>query len=228
MGAGQTATPSRRDEYAEATRQAIVDAARRLFCERGYFATRVDEIAAAARVAPATVYAVAGGKLGLLRTLAEIWIHAPVIAATISRVQNLHDSVAIMRVVAAACRSMRENFGDIIRVLRTTAPHEKVIAESLAVATCQYRQAFVPIGERLAELGALRAGLALGEAVDILWFYFGYSGLMTLHEENGWSYERAEEWLCREATRALLRDRAAVPDEPMIADQAVAGPTATA
>src|SRR5208282_3874935 len=47
----------RREEYAQATRQAIVDAARRLFSERGYFCVKVDEIAALARVAPATVYA---------------------------------------------------------------------------------------------------------------------------------------------------------------------------
>ena len=45
----------RREEYAQATRQAIVDAARRLFSERGYFSTKVDDIAALARVAPATV-----------------------------------------------------------------------------------------------------------------------------------------------------------------------------
>jgi len=31
---------SRREEYAEATRQAIGGAARRLFSERGYFATK--------------------------------------------------------------------------------------------------------------------------------------------------------------------------------------------
>jgi AcrR family transcriptional regulator len=46
--------PSRRDEYAAATRAAIIDAARKLFSERGYFATKVEEIAEAARVAPAT------------------------------------------------------------------------------------------------------------------------------------------------------------------------------
>jgi AcrR family transcriptional regulator len=40
----------------QATRQAIVGAARRPFSERGYFATKVDNIAALARVAPATVY----------------------------------------------------------------------------------------------------------------------------------------------------------------------------
>ena len=34
--------------------------------------------------------------------------------------------------------------------------------------------------------------LDLNQAVDVFWFYFGYSGLFTLHDENGWSYERAE------------------------------------
>jgi Bacterial regulatory proteins, tetR family len=38
----------RREEYAQATQQAIVDAARRLFSERGYFSTKVDDIAALA------------------------------------------------------------------------------------------------------------------------------------------------------------------------------------
>jgi AcrR family transcriptional regulator len=53
---------TRRAEYAHATCQAILCEARRLFSERGYFATKVDEIASGARVAPATVYAVWGGK----------------------------------------------------------------------------------------------------------------------------------------------------------------------
>ncbi|MDB5410038.1 MAG: transcriptional regulator, TetR family [Rhodospirillales bacterium] len=214
MASGHTGGVSRRDEYAEATRRAIVSAARQLFCEQGYFATRVDEIAALARVAPATVYAVAGGKQGLLRTLAEIWSAAPIITTMIARAQELHDPVAILRLVAASCRSLREDFGDIIRVLRTTAPHEKAVSESLAIATGKYRQAFVPIGQRLSELGALHEELDLGQAVDVLWFFFGYSGFLTLHEENGWSFQRAEHWLCREASRALLRDfHVALPDD---------------
>jgi hypothetical protein len=40
------------------------------------------------------------------------------------------------------------------------------------------------------DLGALREELDLNQAVDVFWFYFGYSGLFTLHDENGWSYER--------------------------------------
>src|SRR5262245_65763262 len=75
--AGKTNTVSRRAEYAEATRRAIIAAARELFVERGYTATKVDEVAALARVSPATVYAVAGGKQGLLHTLVDDWTQAP-------------------------------------------------------------------------------------------------------------------------------------------------------
>jgi AcrR family transcriptional regulator len=204
---GHTTSVTRREEYAEATRQAILDAARQLFSERGYFATKVDEIAARARVAPATVYAVSGGKQGLLRTLMDIWTTAPIVSATISRIEEMDDPSAILRLVAAACRRMREECGDVMRVLLTTAPHDKAVADSLATATARYHQAFVPIAQRLSELGALRDGLDVNQAVDVFWFYFGYAGLFTLHDENGWSYERAEQWLCDQASQALLRDR---------------------
>jgi len=53
--AEKTSTVSRRAEYAEATRRAIIAAARELFVERGYTATKVDQVAALARVSPATV-----------------------------------------------------------------------------------------------------------------------------------------------------------------------------
>jgi hypothetical protein len=83
------------------------------------------------------------------------------------------------------------------------------VSDSLAIATAEYRQAFVPITQRLSELGALRDELDVNQAVDVFWFYFGYSALFfTLHDDNGWSYERAERWLCDEASRALLRNRA--------------------
>jgi AcrR family transcriptional regulator len=206
MASGQAAGTSRREEYAEATRRAIVRSARQLFSERGYFATKVDDIAALARVAPATVYAVSGGKQGLLRTLTDTAISDPTIAATIARIQELDDPAAVVRLVAATVRQMREQFGDLLRVLLSTAPHDKAVAENLANATARYREAFIPIAQHLAKQNALQAGIDVEQAVDVFWFYFGFSGLFTLHDENGWSYERCEHWLCGEASRALLRD----------------------
>jgi AcrR family transcriptional regulator len=208
MASARATGVSRREEYAEATRRAILEAARRLFSEQGYFSTKVDEIAALARVAPATVYTVSGGKHGLLRTLVEMGTTDPIVAATIGGIEKTDDPAAILRLVAVSCRRLREEYGDIMRVMLATAPHDQVVAESLAIWTTRYRQAFVPIARRLGDLDALRIGMDLDQAVDVFWFYFGYSGFFTLHDENGWTYERAERWLCDEASRALLRNPA--------------------
>jgi AcrR family transcriptional regulator len=201
-----TGTPkrTRRQDYAEATRQAIIDAARRLFAERGYFATKVDDIAAEARVAPATVYAVTGGKQNLLNILITAWTTDPIVEQTLSHIDTSTDSAAIIREVASASRTMREAYVDVIRVMLATAPHDETVAQHERAATAIYRAALAPIAERLAQLGDLRPGIHAADAVDLLWFYFGYSSYFTLHDDNGWSYQRAEHWLAGQATAALL------------------------
>ncbi|WP_040580201.1 TetR/AcrR family transcriptional regulator [Methyloferula stellata] len=202
---GQPQGVSRRVEYAEATRQAIICAARKLFSEQGYFSTKVDDIATLARVAPATVYAVSGGKQGLLRTLIETKMEDPMVENAIRTVMTMDDPEAIVTFTTKVCRIMRENYEDIIRVMITTAPHDQGAASTLAMATKDCRQSFVPVAERLFNLGALQDGMDVNHAVDVFWFYLGYSGLFTLRDDNGWSYERAEQWLCEQTSRALLR-----------------------
>jgi AcrR family transcriptional regulator len=194
---------TRREEYAQATRQAMVDAARRLFAERGYFATKVDDIAAEARVAPATVYA-AGGKRGLLDAVVLAWISDPIVEQALAKVAVSVDPVEVIRATASGVRQHREAFSDVIRLVLSTAPHDSDVAEQFKVATDAYRSAFVPTAERLAELGALRPELDIPAAVDLLWFYFGYSSYFTLHDDNHWSYQRAEQWLGDQACRTLL------------------------
>jgi AcrR family transcriptional regulator len=197
---------TRRDEYAAATRQAILDAARELFAERGYFATKVDDIAAKARVAPATVYAVTGGKYGLLTELITTWTTDPIVETATARMIGMTDPFAIIRELAAGSRSMREQYADIMRVILATAPHDAAVAKALADATSVYRASFVPIAGRLAKLGALRRGIDVAAAVDLFWFYFGYTSYFTLHDDNGWAYERAEHWLADQACRELLSE----------------------
>jgi AcrR family transcriptional regulator len=208
QGAGVTGSRqmTRRDEYAQATRQAIRDAARRLFAERGYFATKVDDIAVEARVAPATVYAVTGGKYGLLKELIRIWTTDPLVEATTIRIGKASDPVDIVRELAAGSRRMREQYADIMRVVLATAPHDQAVAAELKAATSIYRRAFIPIAERLVALGALRGGLDVAYAVDVFWFYFGYASYFSLHDDNGWDYERAEHWLAEMTCRELLTD----------------------
>ena len=196
---------NRRAEYAEATRQAAVDAARRLFRDKGYFATTVNEIASAARVSPATVYAVNGGKQGLLSALIDIWSAAPEVAVAIEHIENLEDPVEVLRYTTALTRQMREDYGDIMRVVIAAAPHDNTAAEGLALGTRRYRRGTGIAARRLAALGALRDGMDADTALDIMWFYLGYAGFFTLVDDNGWSYAKAEKWLFATVSQALLR-----------------------
>lgn len=200
-----TAPRGRRADYAALTRRAIIDAARTLFAAKGFFAATVEDIAAAARVAPATVYAVGGGKHGLLRTLMDEWQNAPVIEATSQHTAALSDGEAILRATAAGTRAVREQWGDVMRTVLATAPHDPRVAEALAAVTASYRQTVLLRAQRLADTGALKPGTSVPAAADVLWFYFGYASYFTLTDENGWTLDEAEKWLLAQASAALLR-----------------------
>jgi AcrR family transcriptional regulator len=62
---------SRREEYAEATRRALLDAATGLFAERGYAATSVEDIARAARVTRGALYHHFAGKRDVFEAVFE-------------------------------------------------------------------------------------------------------------------------------------------------------------
>lgn len=62
---------SRRAEYSEATRRALLDSAASLFLERGYAATSLDEVAAGARVTKGAVYHHFPSKRALYEALSD-------------------------------------------------------------------------------------------------------------------------------------------------------------
>jgi AcrR family transcriptional regulator len=194
----------RRQEYAAATRQAIVSAARKLFAERGYFATRVEDIATEARVAPATVYAVGGGKYELLKQLVAMWQSSPAIPATLDELLRLEDPVLVLRVLSARTRQIREEYSDIIKTVLATAPNDQAVAATLDEVIGYYRGSINRVSQHLAGLNALRPRADVQFATAVLWFYFGFPGLSAMHDDNDWSYDDAEKWLADEAIRALL------------------------
>jgi AcrR family transcriptional regulator len=196
---------NRRTEYADITRQAAVDAARELFGGKGYFATTVNEVAAAARVSPATVYSVNGGKQGLLKSLIDEWSDGSVVTEGRTHIEGLNDPVEIIRYLTSMTRRMRESYGDIMKLVLATAPHDMAAADGLAVATKRYRGFEAFVAKRLADLGALREGMSAKDATDLIWFYLGYAGFFTLVDDNRWSYAKAEQWLSASVEQAVLR-----------------------
>ena len=196
MATGASRKTGRRAEYAAATCRAIDDAARELFSTKGYIATTVDDIAEAARVAPATVYVVAGGKQGLLRSIIE---------ETYARILGMTDADELLRFITHATRVRFENARGLMRVVIDTAPHDAIAAQALETVHASLRGGLNRAARRLSELDSLRDGIDVRQATDTLWFYLGNNAYFTLTDDNEWSLDKAEQWLHESLRTALLR-----------------------
>jgi AcrR family transcriptional regulator len=185
-------------------RRAIEQAAEDLFAEKGFVKATVDEIAQRARVAPATVYAVAGGKQGLLKKLIESRTTAPNVAETYARIEAQPDADAVPRFITHATRERFEGSAALMRVVIATAPHDANAAQALAMAHAALRGGLQRAAKRLAELGALRPGIDESGAADRLWFYLGNAAYFALTDDNHWPLDKAEQWLYESLRAALL------------------------
>jgi phage baseplate assembly protein W len=136
--------------------------------------------------------------------MVDAWSTAPDINSTDDDILALEDSAAIIRRVSAGAREMREEYGDIMRTLVATAPNDEAVAATMREANVVYREALTRISQRIADVGSLREGVDVQKATDMLWLYFGYAGLFVMHDDNGWTWDEAEDWLADQAIHALL------------------------
>jgi AcrR family transcriptional regulator len=195
---------TRRVESAAHTRKIILDAARELFVRRGYPATTVGEVAAAAGVALATVYTSVGAKPLLLKAIIETGANDPNTARTVEAVRTATDPRAVIELIAAGTRHGNETHRDTLELLVRNADADELIAATVAEALAYYRRSLRAAAARLARLPALRTGLSVERATDVLWFYFGLHSWQRLVGDCGWSFDRAQHWLAERAAEALL------------------------
>src|SRR5215510_10130060 len=158
---------SRRDEYAEATWQAVVTAARELFGEAGYSATTVQQIARRARVSPATVYAQCGGKKGLLKTLMDSWTAGPLVREIIEACAAARSGAEKLHVLADGYLAIYKAFGDITRIVTDAAAAVPDAAEFLETANARHHEALVEIVTQIRKAGDLKKSLSDKDAARI-------------------------------------------------------------
>ncbi len=199
--------PGRRQHQALETRRAILDAARRLFTERGYGATSVAEVAEAAGVALPTVYTSVGPKPQLLRLLVERIdeeAEIPALAATLSAANDPRQVLALQVHIA---RQVNERCGDILAALQSAAGVESDMTEAFAAGMKRHRAGCAATVEHLGRLGGLRGGVPAEEATAAVATLTMPSVFASLTGEFGWTFDRAESWIVGVLAGELLEAR---------------------
>ena len=201
---------TRRRAQAAATRADILDAAQRLFEQRGYAATTMEAIAAEAGVALKTVYVAFDTKSGLLRA---VWNHllragrdeVPVAEQDWYRevVEEL-DPERQLRLVARNSRVVKLRIGGVLEVIRGAAPTDPDIAALWRRIQDDFLGNQRAIAQSLEDKGALLPGLGVDAATDILWLLNISNAWHLLVVERGWAPERFEQWIGDVACAQLL------------------------
>lgn len=196
-----------RREKAAATRERVLRAAIEVFAEEGYVGARMADIAARAGVAVQTVYFVFHTKAELLQACFDHAVLGP--ERLVPPEQSPFRGIETARSGRSALRAfVAGNTAIVERVATTDEVARAALHEPEAVAVVEnserlrrqgYREMLADIAQRF----ALRPGLDLDDATDILLMY-GSSATYLAMARAGWDRRRFEEWLTDTLARTLL------------------------
>jgi AcrR family transcriptional regulator len=191
---------SRRKEQAAATRREILDAAQRLFERDGYPATTMAAIAAEAGVAMKTVYVAFETKAGLLRALWHLLLRGDEGDAPVGQRRWYQEVLAEpdperqLRMNATASRAVKVRAAAIMDVIRSAAPLDADIAELWSRIQSDFYAHQRPVVESLDAKQALKPGLDVTRACDILWSLNHPDLWQLLVGQRGWTPAEYEQW----------------------------------
>jgi AcrR family transcriptional regulator len=211
--------PSKRRTYdstarkaaAQATRHAILNAARHLFLQRGYAGSSMPAIAAAAGVALDTIYATVGKKPALFRLLVETAISgrdSPIAAEDRDYVRAIRSETTAqgkLRTYAAALRLIQPRLAPLFQVLQDAAaldPDLQALWRQISKRRAANMRLFV---RDLAATGSLRPDINEQTAADIVWSMNSPEYYILLVHQRGWSDEQFESWLVDAWSKLLLK-----------------------
>jgi len=179
---------TRRAAQAEATRRDIVSAARRLFVERGYEATSMKDIAAAADVSVQTIYDSVGGKAALITAINEAMSAEVGTADLIGDTLETGSAQDLLEMQVRIALAYVQHSGDLLRVAGGTA--EPAVQEIMVNGRRRHATGARRVADALAARGALRPGIDAAAAADILAVVADPQYLMILRDGYRWSTER--------------------------------------
>jgi AcrR family transcriptional regulator len=203
----------RRLEQAAATRREILEAAQRLFESRGYAATTMGAIASEAGVALKTVYVAFESKGGVLRALWHLRLRGDEEDVPVGErdwyrgVLEEPDPERQLRLLAHNSRVVKLRIAMLVDVIRSAAPSDPDIEALWQRINTDFHAIQRSVVESLDEKSALKPGLDVDAATDMLWA-INFSNLwQLLVGERRWSPDRYEQWTGDLACTELLASR---------------------
>ncbi len=183
-----------REQRSAETRRAVVEAAHELFVSKGWAATGMRDVAAAAGVALETVYSHFSSKGGVLRAVADAAVvgdDEPVALAERPEFVAMGEGRRSARIRAAAklVTGVQMRTAAVAELLRQAAPHDREIAEMLHSTR-----------ERQRRDVATALELMIGRAPkpperDGVWAVVSPEVYLLLVEESRWTPEQYEAWI---------------------------------
>ena len=203
---------TRRLEQAAQTRLDVLNAARELFPVRGYAGTTISEIGTAAGVAVETIYRAFGSKAALFQAVLEAAIAGGAERAAIPpeqrpAVRKIAEEPNPRRVLdlhAATQPGIHARTGPYNRVLMEAASADPDLADVWRRLESQRLAGMRRLAQRLHDLGALRPGLSIEKASDILWTINSHGVYDLLVVQRGWPIDRYRDWIAATNAHALL------------------------
>jgi AcrR family transcriptional regulator len=199
---------SRRREQALRNRDAVLEAAQRLFLAGGYAATTMAAMAEAADVSVETIYKAFGGKRGLVRAIWDKGLAGSGPIPAELRSDEMRELEADPRKVienwATLSTEVAPRVAPILLLIRTAAAGDSEM-ESLQQEVEQARLTRMEQNARhLYERGELQEGLTLEQARDVLWTYSSPELYDLLVLRRGWPLQHYARFIAGGMIAALL------------------------
>lgn len=214
-----------REEGAQRTRHAVLQAAAELFVTRGYAASSLADIAIAARVARPTVFAAFGSKAAVLRHVLDQALagdDAPVPVADRPWFRPVWDAATpalVLDAYASVCTLIGARAAPIFEAVRRAAHADSEAADLWSSTQENRRAGAAMVITQARQRGPLRTGLRTNRAIDLLWILNDPAHYYALVTECGWSETSFTRWLADEMRRNLLP---AAPEPPTTINRGVA------
>jgi AcrR family transcriptional regulator len=199
-----------RKHQAGQTRMRILDAAQKLFGERGYAASTVEAIAAEAEVAVDTVYASFGSKRSVLNSLLDVRVGGDEARIELldrpgpQSVRRETDQARQITAFATDLSAIIERARPVDDIIRGAAAVDSDIAAFRVKAQEGRYRNLQQLVSWVVDNGPLKAGLTEDDAAAIVWTMTSPEVHHLLRVVRGWTPERYTAWLRESLTQILL------------------------